>query len=59
MNPTAQSASGGPAPAVAELWVVLAIDFAVDTVWDMTVARGRFDRVSGSYRVGPGAPSSS
>jgi polyisoprenoid-binding protein YceI len=54
MNPTAQSASGGPAPAVAELWVVLAIDFAVDTVWDMTVARGRFDRVSGSYQVGPG-----
>jgi polyisoprenoid-binding protein YceI len=26
----------------------------VDTVWDMTVARGRFDRVSGSYQVGPG-----
>lgn len=51
---TAQSASGGPIPAVAELWVVLAIDFAVDTVWGMTVARGRFDRVSGSYQVGPG-----
>jgi polyisoprenoid-binding protein YceI len=54
MNPTAQSASGGPVPAVAELWVVLAIDFAVDTAWDMTVARGHFDRVSGSYEVGPG-----
>ena len=58
MNPTAQSASGSQVPAVAELWVVLAVDFAVDTVWDMTVARGRFDRVSGSYQVGPGAPSS-
>jgi polyisoprenoid-binding protein YceI len=53
MNPTAQSASGGQVAAVAELWVVLAVDFAVDAVWDMTVARGRFDRVSGSYQVGP------
>jgi len=54
MNTTAQSASGGQLPAVTELWVALAVDFAVDTAWGMTVARGRFDRVSGSYQVGPG-----
>jgi hypothetical protein len=55
----AQSVSGGQVPAVAGLWVACAVDFAVDTPWDMTVARGRFDRVSGSYQLGRGAPSSS
>jgi len=39
--------------ATAERWVVVAVDFAVDAVWGMTVARGRFDRVSGSYEVSP------
>ena len=42
----------------AERWVVIDVDFAVDAVWGMTVARGRLDRVSGFYEVSPeGAPS--
>ena len=46
LDVTARSTTG-------ERWVVVAVDFAVDTVWGMTVARGRFDRASGSYEVGP------
>jgi polyisoprenoid-binding protein YceI len=50
---SARSASGGPSAAAEERWVVVAVDFAVDAAWGMTVARGRFDRASGSYQVGP------
>lgn len=35
-------------------WSIDAVDFDVDTVWGLTVARGRFDRVAGWYEVGPG-----
>jgi polyisoprenoid-binding protein YceI len=29
------------------------VDFDVETVWGLTIARGRFDRVGGSYEAGP------
>ena len=29
------------------------VDFDVATVWGLTIARGRFDRVAGFYEVGP------
>jgi polyisoprenoid-binding protein YceI len=34
-------------------WTVAGVDFDVDTLWGLTVARGRFDRVAGSYEVSP------
>jgi polyisoprenoid-binding protein YceI len=34
-------------------WSIDGVDFDVATVWGLTVARGRFDRVAGSYEVGP------
>ena len=34
-------------------WSIDGVDFDVATVWGLTIARGRFDRVTGSYEVGP------
>ena len=34
-------------------WSIDGVDFDVATVWGLTIARGRFDRVAGSYEVGP------
>ena len=34
-------------------WSIDAVDFDVVAVWGLTIARGRFDRVAGSYEVGP------
>jgi polyisoprenoid-binding protein YceI len=34
-------------------WNVDGVEFDVETGWGLTVARGRFDRVAGSYKVGP------
>jgi len=34
-------------------WSIDNVDFDVETVWGLTVARGGFDRVAGSYEVGP------
>jgi len=34
-------------------WSIDGIDFDVATVWGLTIARGRFDRVAGFYEVGP------
>ena len=34
-------------------WSIDGVDFDVATAWGLTVARGRFDRVAGSYEVGP------
>jgi polyisoprenoid-binding protein YceI len=34
-------------------WSIDGVDFDVDTVWGLTIARGRFDRVAGLYEVGP------
>jgi polyisoprenoid-binding protein YceI len=34
-------------------WSIDGVDFDVDTVWGLTLVRGRFDRVAGSYEVGP------
>jgi len=53
VNEARASAGGGRASATAERWIVAAVDFDVDTVWGMTVARGRFGRVGGSYQAGP------
>lgn len=33
-------------------WAIDGVDFDVATVWGLTIARGRFDRVSGWYEVG-------
>jgi hypothetical protein len=46
MDVTARSAA-------AERWVVVAVDLTVDAVWGMSLAHGRFDRVSGSYEISP------
>jgi polyisoprenoid-binding protein YceI len=34
-------------------WNIDGVEFDVETAWGLTVARGRFDRVAGSYQVGP------
>ena len=34
-------------------WNVDGVEFEAETAWGLTVARGRFDRVAGSYKVGP------
>jgi polyisoprenoid-binding protein YceI len=34
-------------------WSIDGIDFDVETVWGLTVARGPFDHVAGLYEVGP------
>ena len=34
-------------------WRVDGVDFHVTALWGLTIARGRFDRVAGSYDVGP------
>jgi hypothetical protein len=34
-------------------WNIDGVEFDVETAWGLTVARGRFDRVAGSYKVGP------
>jgi polyisoprenoid-binding protein YceI len=34
-------------------WNIDGLEFDVETAWGLTVARGRFDRVAGSYKVGP------
>ena len=34
-------------------WSIDGVEFDVETAWGLTVARGRFDRVAGSYKVGP------
>jgi polyisoprenoid-binding protein YceI len=34
-------------------WSIDGVDFEVATVWGLTIARGRFDRVAGLYEVGP------
>jgi hypothetical protein len=34
-------------------WDIDGVEFDVETAWGLTVARGRFDRVAGSYKVGP------
>ena len=34
-------------------WNIDGVEFDVETAWGLTVARGRFDRVAGSYNVGP------
>jgi polyisoprenoid-binding protein YceI len=34
-------------------WSIDGVDFDVATVWGLTIVRGRFDRVAGSYEVGP------
>jgi polyisoprenoid-binding protein YceI len=34
-------------------WNIEGVEFDVETAWGLTVARGRFDRVAGSYEVGP------
>lgn len=34
-------------------WSIDAVDFDVETVWGLTIVRGSFDRVAGSYDVGP------
>jgi polyisoprenoid-binding protein YceI len=34
-------------------WTIDAVDFDVAATWGLTIARGRFDRVAGSYEVGP------
>jgi len=33
-------------------WSIDAVEFDVRSVWGLTIARGRFDRVAGSYEVG-------
>jgi polyisoprenoid-binding protein YceI len=33
-------------------WNIDGVEFEVETAWGLTVARGRFDRVAGSYKVG-------
>jgi len=40
-------------------WNIDGVEFDVETAWGLTVARGRFDRVAGSYQVGPEARRSS
>jgi polyisoprenoid-binding protein YceI len=32
-----------------DVWQIDGVDFDVDAVWGLTIARGRFDRVAGSY----------
>ena len=39
--------------ATLERWNIDGVEFDVETAWGLTVARGRFDRVAGSYQVGP------
>jgi polyisoprenoid-binding protein YceI len=39
--------------ASAKRWSIDGVDFDVATVWGLTIARGRFDRVAGLYEVGP------
>jgi polyisoprenoid-binding protein YceI len=34
-------------------WNIDGVEFDVETAWGLTVARGRFDRAAGSYKVGP------
>jgi polyisoprenoid-binding protein YceI len=34
-------------------WSIDGVDFDAATVWGLTIARGRFDRVAGLYEVGP------
>ena len=34
-------------------WNIDGVEFDVEAAWGLTVARGRFDRAAGSYRVGP------
>jgi polyisoprenoid-binding protein YceI len=34
-------------------WSIDGVDFEVTTAWGLTIARGRFDRVAGSYEVAP------
>jgi polyisoprenoid-binding protein YceI len=54
MGATAQTADGGQAATAGERWVVVALDFAVDTALGISVGHGRFDRVRGSYEIRPG-----
>ena len=37
----------------AGFWSIDGVDFDVATVWGLMIARARFDRVAGSYEVGP------